>query len=231
MSDNLSWGKPRILLKRIDAGASDSKWHELATPVEDSTELQPTKGEKVEAKIEGGENEGVRNKRNTYALVADIRVKKSNIPPFPIVDGVVDGEWALALQPEDASAIGLYIAKGSISIEDSYKAADGGVWGFTFDALKKDKSTPQVEWGIVSISGTADNPTVSYVPLSSGESLITLFGANYKRSGVVTELKKKNTEITDNSSDLEVLAAVTELSSTDLNSFKTSIESHKVAGV
>lgn len=234
MNDNLSWGKPRIFIKRTDASASASEknWNEIATPVEDSTELQPTKGEKVEAKIEGGENEGVRNKRNTYALVANIRVKNSNKLPFAIVDGVVEGEWSLMLQPEDPTAYGISIAKGTISIEDSYKAADGGVWGFTFDALKKDKSTPQVQWGTVSVEESGGSiSAISLLPISSNDSLIPLFGSSYKRSGVVTELKKIDSSIDDESSDVEILAAVTKLETSQLTSFKNAIQTYKVTGV
>lgn len=232
MANNLSWGKPRIFLARTDSAATEEekKWHEIATPAEDTTELQPTKGEKVEAKIEGGENEGVRNKRNTYVLVANVRVKEDNAFPFPIVDGAVEGEWKLMLQPEDVGAYGLYMAKGTISIEDSYKAADGGIWGFTFDALKKDKSTPQVQWGVVTVTesgGVINN--VAIAPINSAEANIALFGEIYKRSVVVTELAKKNSSITDNSSDLEIATAVTALSTSDLSSFKTAIASAKVS--
>lgn len=54
----IGWGKPRIFIKDLDA--SSPKWEELPTPVEDSTQLTTTKGDKQEAKIEGGENEDVK---------------------------------------------------------------------------------------------------------------------------------------------------------------------------
>ena len=53
----IGWGKPRIFIKRIDG--SDSTWKEVPTPVQDSTSLETTKGDKLEAKLEGGMNEDV----------------------------------------------------------------------------------------------------------------------------------------------------------------------------
>ena len=68
---NLSWGKPRIFVKDLDAEAA--KWKELNTPAQDTTELQSTKGDKMEAPIEGGENEEVKYKDGQYAVVYNIR--------------------------------------------------------------------------------------------------------------------------------------------------------------
>ena len=51
----IGWGKPRIFVKDLDD--QSAKWIELPTPVEDSTQLSTEKGDKQEAKIEGGENE------------------------------------------------------------------------------------------------------------------------------------------------------------------------------
>ena len=66
----LSWGKPTIEFGKCGAnGAAPTTWTELAyDPVESSTKLTPTKGEKKEAKVEGGENEAVKYARNTYAF-------------------------------------------------------------------------------------------------------------------------------------------------------------------
>lgn len=60
----ISWGRPKIEVKKV----GESEWKVFATPVEDSTQLETTQGDKLEAKIEGGENEAVRYKSNTYQL-------------------------------------------------------------------------------------------------------------------------------------------------------------------
>ena len=48
----LSWGKPTIEFGKCVNGAAPSEWTKLGCdPVESSTKLTPTKGEKKEAKV------------------------------------------------------------------------------------------------------------------------------------------------------------------------------------
>lgn len=156
----LSWGKPRIFLKKI--GDATAAIIELFTPVEDSTELTTTKGDKKEAKIEGGENEAVKYSKNTYALAAAIRLgfedEANRKKPIEDHDGVIDGEFELFLQPENPSAPGLHMRRSTISVEDSYTAADGVTLTYTFDAIK-DGNYDQVEWGTVTVTPTTGKPT------------------------------------------------------------------------
>lgn len=146
----LSWGKPRIFIKDLDSEAP--KWEELPTPVENSTQLSTTKGTKQEAKVEGGENEDVRYGKNTYALVTNIRAAKGRKRPVSDEDGVVMHNYAIALQPEDKEVQGFCMEKTTVSVEDTYTTADGGVWAYTFDALKASKDKNQVIWGKIIVT-------------------------------------------------------------------------------
>lgn len=148
----LSWGKPKLFAKNLDQ--ANSPWIQFPTPVVDTTELTPTKGEKKEAKIEGGENEDVKYGKNTYAVTFNIRAAKNRKKPITDEDGVIEGNWAFALQPEDATNQGFVMRKSTASVEDSFTAADGGVWAFTFDAIK-DGDHKQVEWGVISVAKDA----------------------------------------------------------------------------
>ena len=88
----LSWGKPTIEFGKCVNGATPSEWTKLGCdPVESSTKLTPTKGEKKEAKVEGGENEAVKYARNTYAFEFEIRAAKGREKPIKDSDGVVEG--------------------------------------------------------------------------------------------------------------------------------------------
>lgn len=156
-----SWGKPRIVVKK--KGDTSSKYIEFPTPVEDTTELSTTKGDKKEAKIEGGENEAVKYLKNTYALAAQIRIgledgKTVRQKPLADSDGVIEGEYELWLQPENAAALGMHMEGCTISVEDTYTAADGIILIYTFDAIKVD-GHDQVEWGTTTITGNKPNPT------------------------------------------------------------------------
>lgn len=165
----ISWGKPDIFIKDLDN--SMSKWILLPTPVEDSTQLTPTKGVKKEAKIEGGENEDVKYGKNTYALTFNIRKAKGRKAPVPHNDGVVAHNYALALRPEDPETPGIVIEKATVSVEDSWSSAEGGIWAITFDALKP-ASGNQIKDGVVAVTGSGDNITsVKITPIGEDEAV------------------------------------------------------------
>lgn len=133
----LSWGKCKIWIGKLgESDAAPSAWITVPTPVENSTVLTPTKGDKVEAKIEGGENEAVKYGKNTYALTFNIRAAKGRTKPVEDDDGVIEGFYALKLQPEDPTVEGIEIAKGTLSMVPSYNTTDGTIWEYTLDVLK-----------------------------------------------------------------------------------------------
>lgn len=134
----LSWGKPSIEFGKCGAnGAAPTTWTKLAyDPVENSTKLPPTKGEKKEAKVEGGENEAVKYAKNTYVFEFEVRAAKGRSKPIEDADGVVDGEYAVRLTPEDATVEGILIDKATVSVEETFDTAEGKKWKYTFDVLK-----------------------------------------------------------------------------------------------
>lgn len=152
-----SWGKCTIWIAKLVNG-TPSTWKKIYTPVDGSTQLQTTKGEKKEAKIEGGDNEAVKYNKSTYALVFNIRGgNEDGTPrekPFDDNDGVIEGEYALKLQPEDASVEGLNLERGTLSCEDQWSSADGTIWAYTFDALKP-ASGDTVKWDVITDPTTA----------------------------------------------------------------------------
>lgn len=145
----LAWGKPRIFVKDLDEASA--KWKEVPTPVENSTQLTPTKGDKKEAKLEGGENEDVRYSKNTYALAYQIRVAKGKIMPFEHDDGIIAHNFAVAVQPEDPTVPGIMIDKSTVSAEDNFTTEEGGSITYTHDALKPAEGK-QVKWGVITVT-------------------------------------------------------------------------------
>lgn len=153
MNEALQWGKPKLFIK--DLGTSNAKWKLLPTPIQDSTQLTPTKGDKMEAPIEGGENEAVKYKHNKYELAYGIRKAKGRKPPVPATDGVVKNEYAVLLQPEDETTNGFYIERTAVSYEDPFNANDGGVWNVVHDALAPNSGNT-VKWGVVTTATTGE---------------------------------------------------------------------------
>lgn len=144
----LGWGKPRIFIKDLDD--ESAKWKEVPTPVENSTQLTPTKGNKKEAKLEGGENEDVRYSKNTYALSYKIRIAKGKVMPFEHHDGVIDHNYAVAVQPDNPAAPGIMIDKSIASAEDNFNTEDGGEITYTHDVLKPQTGN-QVKWAVITV--------------------------------------------------------------------------------
>jgi hypothetical protein len=166
----LSWGKPKLVIRKITSDGF-GEFITLNTPVEGTTQLSTTKGDKTEAKIEGGENEAVRYARNTYALAATIRGAKDRNKPVEDKDGVIDGEYQVFLQPEDASAPGMVMQRATLSLEETYTAADGLQWAYTADALKPESGEDQVQWGTVSFTETSGKVTaVAFTEYGEGTS-------------------------------------------------------------
>ena len=160
----IGWGKPRIFYKEL--GKASAVWKEFDTPVEGSTSLATTKGDKTEAKVEGGANEAVKYGKNTYALTFNIRAAKDRTRPIDDEDGVISTGYAIALQPEANDAPGFVMEATTASVEDSFSSADGGVWAYTFDALVPEQSgfekKKQVQWGTITVGGTKDNYTITF---------------------------------------------------------------------
>lgn len=155
----LGWGKCRLFVKDIDDPSA--KWIEFPTPVENSTTLETTKGDKQEAKVEGGENEDVRYAKSTYVLDANIRAAKGRIKPIKDSDGIVDHNYSVAVQPEDPDAIGVYIPKAKPSVEDTWSTEEGGAWNYAFDALKNEETT-QIQMGVIKVTGSGDSLEVTF---------------------------------------------------------------------
>ena len=158
----IGWGRPTIAISKLDSKGDPTTWTEVPTPAEDSTSLSTTKGDKTEAKLEGGANEDVKYGRNTYALAYQIRVAKGKTMPFVAHDGVVDGEYAVAVQPEDPSVPGIMIKKSVVSAEDTYSTAEGGAIVYTHDALQPNEGS-QVGWGVITIQRGSDGKSIQSV--------------------------------------------------------------------
>ncbi|MBO8460119.1 MAG: hypothetical protein IAA73_07300 [Bacteroidetes bacterium] len=129
----LSWGKPKIEVKKL--GSSPGEWQSFATPVEGTTQLSTTQGNKMEAKIEGGENEAVKYKKNTYQLVFNVRQAPERTDPIVDADGIVEDEYSIRVTPENAKALGILIDRASVNVQKTYDVEGGLIKVYTCDVL------------------------------------------------------------------------------------------------
>lgn len=137
MDNGLKWGKPTIEIGLIGAnGAAPTDWIKLDIPVENSTKLTSAKGDKKEAKEEGGGVVAVRYGENNYTLEFELYAKGDNEKPIPEVNGVITQEYAVRITPENASLPGKQLDLVHFSIEDTFDAENGEKWKYTGDVLK-----------------------------------------------------------------------------------------------
>lgn len=133
----LSWGKPTAFEKSTSSnGVAGTDWSSLPIPKEDSLTLTATEGDEVTATEEGGDIVDVRHKKTTYVLEWDEFVRKGDTPSFEDNDGVVEGEFALRITPEDANNEGILIDRSTIVRTDSYTTADGILRHYKANVLK-----------------------------------------------------------------------------------------------
>lgn len=154
----IGWGKPTIYVK--DISTSGGTWTKLPDAVEDSVQLTPTKGDKVEATIEGGAPEAVKYKRSTYELAYGIRNAAERDMPIEHEDGVVQNEYAVVVVPENPKAPGCYIERSAVSVEDPFNAADGSNWIYTHSVLTP-TSGKMVKWGIMTVTESSGSISIS----------------------------------------------------------------------
>lgn len=132
----LPWGKYNVFVKDLDQ--PNSKWLLLPTPREGSTAVNPTEGDKIEAKEEGGGIVDSKRSKSSYEILYDLFQKKGQAQPLAAktVDGMVIGNYALAIQPaEDVGVQGIYVGKSTISASDTLSSADGGYVTYTHSGV------------------------------------------------------------------------------------------------
>lgn len=132
----LSWGKCLIEHCTSTDGAPGTSWTAIDTPKEDSTKLTPSAGTEVNATEEGGDIVDSRTGKNTYLFEFDLFVKKGKERPFEDEDGIIAGEHAFRLTPEDEECEGLQIDRSTVRVEESYTTADGKMLHYVVRCLK-----------------------------------------------------------------------------------------------
>lgn len=157
----LGWGHNRHWLNKLNNGEPTEIYIEIPTPADGTFQLNPTKGEKKEALVEGGDVEAIKYNKNKYDVQFEIRQgNEDGTPrqkPVEDTDGVVPGEYRYISQPENPDVEGIVIDRCVASCEDSANMSDGGRWKYTIDALKP-KTGNTVKWRKITVEN--GKPTV-----------------------------------------------------------------------
>lgn len=134
----LSWGKCSITVEPIaGSGAPIEAAVNFPTPVDDSTQLNPTAGTKQEATVEGGDVVATRTDKPKYNLVFDVRLHSGlKTAPLGNGDGQIAGEYKVTITPlENATAPKVVINRASASSMYKYTSNEGVTVSYDFDVL------------------------------------------------------------------------------------------------
>lgn len=131
----LSWGKPKIEIALLDESGTPGQWKEIDVPKEDSSQLTTEKGDKKEATEEGGGTVDAKYNKSKYSFVCQLYQKKGKTKPIDDDDGVVLENYAVRITPEDPTTEGWIMDKTNVSVVDTWTAADGKLWEYTFEGL------------------------------------------------------------------------------------------------
>lgn len=126
------------IIKLVDGEipSSSPEWTALDNPVQGSTTLETDEGDVTEANGEGGELVDAYIAASTYRLSFQLFAKRDAEKPIEDEDGVILDEYAIRLTPEDDTLPGFMLPRCRVSVVDTYTAADGERWQYTFRALK-----------------------------------------------------------------------------------------------
>lgn len=132
----LSWGKPKIETAPCTDGMAGTTWKQIDTPQHDTTNLNPTLGDTTDAQEEGGDIVDSRTTKTTYEFEFTLFVKKGGTRPFEDDDGVVSGEHAFRVTPEDEGCEGILIDRSTVRLEEQFNTENGKLLHYIARCLK-----------------------------------------------------------------------------------------------
>ena len=152
----IGWGKPGIYIRKT----TEQYFTKVPNPAENTTQLETTKGDRMEAKDEGGELAAVKHKKSTYVLRYGIRDAAETQQPIAHVDGIVEDEYAVVVVPENAKAPGIYIEFSEVSVDDSFASEEGGIITYEHAVLAA-TSGKSVKHGTMTVTESSGNISIS----------------------------------------------------------------------
>lgn len=136
----LSWGKPLVEFTKSVNGAPSTEpaavWTAFSEIKEGTAQLTVEEGEKVQATEEGGEVIDTRVKKNKYIFELQLFAKKGDEKPIEDADGIISENYAVRLTPEDNACEGFLIENATVTLQETWNAADGKLWLYRFSAIK-----------------------------------------------------------------------------------------------
>lgn len=152
----VSWGAPTLEFIKLSSGSVPSgEWKSQPGYVkidgdillEDSSQLNTTEGETKSLRNEKGEDVDRKQMPASYSFVTSVIKKKGESvvqTGFSPVNGVVSGDWAMRLVPEDPTTTGFIFRKSSIGVSKGWSADQGALDNLTVNGLVPDGEDKEI---------------------------------------------------------------------------------------
>ena len=145
----VSWGAPTLEFMKLSTSVTtppSGAWTgqtgyvkiEGTVLLEDSSQLNTTEGENKTLRNEKGENVDSKQMPASYQFQTSVIKKKGETvvaTGFAPVNGVVAGDWAMRLIPEDPETTGFIFRKCSIACSKGWNADQGALDNITVNGL------------------------------------------------------------------------------------------------
>lgn len=133
----ITWGKPKIeFAKVIPAGTQPTTFTLMPIQEENSVILSTNQATPAELWGEGHELVARKEMKPTYILTMDVFIANGEERPIPLVEGIVEDNYAVKLTPEGTGKKGFLFKNSQVSAEESWSSAKGSMVRYTFTALK-----------------------------------------------------------------------------------------------
>ncbi len=135
----LSFGKCTIAHSPSENGAptaANDAWKALDTPKNGTVKLTPSVGTEIKALEEGGGLVDYNVGYNEFTFEFDQFVKKGKANDFDDEDGLISGEHAFRVIPNDPTCKGIQIDRSVLRVEESYNTTDGIIRHYVGKVLK-----------------------------------------------------------------------------------------------
>lgn len=142
----INLGKPKISFAESNGAGANGNWTVIDTPRENTTTLDTTDGDVVEATEEGGEVVEHIEGADKYTLNFEVFVKKGTPLPFNDIDGVIQGEYAFKVEAaRDSSAPSFQIDRATVNASLQYAPNDSLRVKYAVTALKPTDNSKTVK--------------------------------------------------------------------------------------
>ncbi len=134
----LSWAKCKVTAQPINTDGTMGAEYEFPIPVEGTTAVTTEAGEKLEAKVEGGEVIAAKTKASNFSLEFEIHVAAGYPRPAAPYDGnngVIFGNHVVKVIPDEPAALALRFNRCSMSVQKQFDSSKGITWKYVVAAL------------------------------------------------------------------------------------------------